>query len=66
MLQNPVSYNVERASGAVGDRADASVVTCVKIVQETIYLLSIYDKSERDSVSDKELDTMLGEAGLDG
>ena len=49
-----------------GKRGGGRVVTCVKIVQETIYLLSIYDKSERDSVSDKELDTMLDEAGLDG
>lgn len=39
-------------------------ITCVKIVQETVYLLTIYDKSEKDSVSDEQLDVMLVEAGL--
>ncbi len=52
------------SSKGKGKRGGGRVITCVKIVQETIYLLSIYDKSERESVSDNELDTMLDEAGL--
>jgi len=31
----------------------------VRIVNETIYLLSIYDKSEQGYISDKELELVL-------
>ena len=54
------------SSKGKGKRGGGRVITCVKIVQETIYLLAIYDKSERDTVSDNELDNMLNEAGLKG
>jgi len=42
----------------------ARVITCVKIVGETIYLLTIFDKSEQDSISDNERDELLRENGL--
>ena len=37
----------------------ARVVTCVVAVADTIYLLSIYDKSELDSIADKRLQELL-------
>lgn len=49
---------------AVYVQADASASTCVKVVGETVYLLSIYDKSEQDTLNNNELDTLLSEAGL--
>jgi mRNA-degrading endonuclease RelE of RelBE toxin-antitoxin system len=52
------------SSKGKGKRGGGRVITCVKIVQETVYLLAIYDKAERDTVSDNELDNMLKEAGL--
>ncbi|WP_317171803.1 type II toxin-antitoxin system RelE/ParE family toxin [Spirosoma validum] len=52
------------SSKGKGKRGGGRVITCVKVVQETVYLLAIYDKSERDTVSDTELDDMLSEAGL--
>jgi hypothetical protein len=47
-----------------GKSGGARVITCVKIVGETVYLLTIYDKSEQDSISDKERDDLLRENGL--
>ena len=38
-----------------GKSGGARVITYVKIVDEVIYLLSIYDKSETDTITDKEL-----------
>jgi mRNA-degrading endonuclease RelE of RelBE toxin-antitoxin system len=54
------------SSKGKGKRGGGRVITCVKIVQETVYLLAVYDKAERDSVSDAELNDMLAEAGLGG
>ncbi|CAN5182749.1 hypothetical protein BH09BAC4_BH09BAC4_36150 [soil metagenome] len=48
-----------------GKRGGSRIITCVKVVNETVYLLAIYDKSERDTVSTNELNDMLSEAGLD-
>jgi hypothetical protein len=38
-----------------GKIGGARVLTCVKIVNDTIHLLDIYDKSEIDNVSDEYL-----------
>jgi len=34
------------------------------VVEQGVYLLTIYDKSEKESISDEELDEMLKIAGL--
>jgi len=52
------------SSKGKGKRGGGRVITCVKITQETVYLLAIYDKAERDTVSDQELDDMVSAAGL--
>jgi hypothetical protein len=31
----------------------------VKIIDETVYLLSIYNKSEKETISDKEIEELL-------
>ena len=33
----------------------ARIITCIKIIDELIFLISIYDKSDRESISDKEI-----------
>lgn len=38
-----------------GKSTGARVITYVKIIDETVYLLSIYDKSEQTSISEKEI-----------
>ena len=52
------------ASKGKGKSGGSRVITCVKIVEEHVYLLSIYDKSDKESISDKELDELLKLAGL--
>lgn len=47
------------ASKGKGKSGGARIITCFLIQDETVYLLSIYDKSEKDSVSDKELAILL-------
>ena len=44
-----------------GKRAGARVITYIKVVAETAYLISIYDKSEKDDISEEELNKLLGE-----
>ena len=43
------------SSKGKGKSGGARVITYVKVVHEKIYLLDIYDKSNTDSISDKEL-----------
>ena len=42
-----------------GKSGGARVVTYLQVSQTTVYLLSIYDKSDRDTISDKELKELL-------
>ncbi len=44
-----------------GKRGGARVITCVKVVDETVYLVSIYDKSEQSDIADSELSRLLTE-----
>jgi mRNA-degrading endonuclease RelE of RelBE toxin-antitoxin system len=38
-----------------GKSGGARVITCVKIIDEVVYLLAIYDKSEQSNLKDKEI-----------
>lgn len=40
------------------------MITCVKVVNDTVYLLTIYDKSDKENISDKEIDNLLKIAGI--
>lgn len=42
-----------------GKSGGARVISFVKIIGETVYLLSIYSKGEKDSISDKEIKELL-------
>lgn len=44
-----------------GKSAGARVITNVYLRNETIYLLSIYDKSELDNITDKEIKDLLSQ-----
>ena len=50
-------YKVRLAitSKGKGKSGGARVITYVLVLDETVYLLSIYDKSEQDSISESEL-----------
>jgi hypothetical protein len=47
-----------------GKSGGSRVITCVKVVNTNVYLLTIYDKSDKESISDKELNELLILAGL--
>jgi hypothetical protein len=59
-------YKVRLAitSKGKGKSGGSRVITCVKIVNQTAYLLTIFDKSNKENISDKELDELLRLAGL--
>lgn len=52
------------ASKGKGKSGGARVITYVKVVGETVYLLTVYDKSEREDLAPGELDDLLTAAGL--
>jgi hypothetical protein len=47
------------ASKGQGKSGGARVITCVKIIKEKIFLVAIYDKSEMEVISEKELSERL-------
>jgi hypothetical protein len=59
-------YKVRMAitSKGKGKSGGSRVITCVKIINQTAYLITIYDKSDKENISDKELDDLLRLAGL--
>jgi mRNA-degrading endonuclease RelE of RelBE toxin-antitoxin system len=42
-----------------GKSGGARIITCVRVTAEKIYLISIYDKSEKEDISDKQLNELL-------
>jgi len=47
------------ASKGRGKSGGGRVITCVKVTAETVTLLTIYDKSEREDISEKALTKLL-------
>lgn len=47
------------ASKGKGKSGGARLITSLIISETIVYLISIYDKSEKESLSDKELDDLL-------
>ncbi|HEY8783042.1 MAG TPA: type II toxin-antitoxin system RelE/ParE family toxin [Mucilaginibacter sp.] len=54
-------YKVRMAisSKGKGKSGGARIVTCFKIIYGTVFLLAIFDKSEKENISDKELSDLL-------
>ncbi|MFN0036659.1 MAG: type II toxin-antitoxin system RelE/ParE family toxin [Saprospiraceae bacterium] len=52
------------ASKGRGKSGGGRVITCVKILEDTVYLLTLYDKSEQESIDEQRLDALLEIAGL--
>ncbi len=49
------------SSKGKGKSDGARLITNIVIADETVYLLSIYDKSDKENLTNKELDELLGE-----
>ncbi|MEQ8532838.1 MAG: type II toxin-antitoxin system RelE/ParE family toxin, partial [Imperialibacter sp.] len=52
------------SSKGKGKSGGARVITYVKIVQETVFLVSLYDKGELESVSKEQILELLKKTGL--
>ncbi|WP_167608330.1 type II toxin-antitoxin system RelE/ParE family toxin [Maribellus sediminis] len=59
-------YKIRMAitSKGKGKSCGSRVITCVKIVASSVFLLSVFDKSAKEGLTDKELDVLLEIAGL--
>jgi mRNA-degrading endonuclease RelE of RelBE toxin-antitoxin system len=57
--KNCFKIRLSIASKSKGKRGGARVITNIAIEDTTVYLLSIYDKSEKDNLTDKELSDLL-------
>jgi mRNA-degrading endonuclease RelE of RelBE toxin-antitoxin system len=65
-LETPLGNNVYKIRFAIasknkGKSGGARIISFVKIIDETVYLLSIYSKGEKDSITDKEIIELLKE-----
>ena len=59
--QNCFKIRLSITSKGKGKSGGARVVTHVQVIGETIYLLSIYDKSDKENLNDGEIDALLNE-----
>jgi mRNA-degrading endonuclease RelE of RelBE toxin-antitoxin system len=57
--KNCYKIRVSIASKGKGKSGGARVITYILIAKETVYLLSIYDKSDQETLTQKELDELL-------
>ncbi len=59
-------YKIRMAikSKGKGKSGGARIITCVKYVEGKVFLLAAYDKSEKEHLTEKELDFLLKRAGL--
>jgi mRNA-degrading endonuclease RelE of RelBE toxin-antitoxin system len=65
ILQNCYKIRMAIASKGKGKSGGARVITYIYIQEETVYLLSIYDKSEHTSISDAVIRDLIKSLDLD-
>ena len=56
---NCYKIRIAIASEGKGKSGGARVITNFVIAEETVFLISIYDKSEKENLTDKELNELL-------
>ena len=56
---NCYKIRIAIASKGKGKSGGARVITNFIIAEKTVFLISIYDKSEKENISDKELEELL-------
>jgi mRNA-degrading endonuclease RelE of RelBE toxin-antitoxin system len=49
------------SSKGKGKSGGARVITCVRVIRNTVYLLAIFDKSDFDNIEEKDLISRLNE-----
>ena len=58
---NCYKIRISIASIGKGKSGGARVITHIVVKDEKVFLLTIYDKSEKENISDKELAELLGQ-----
>jgi hypothetical protein len=61
---NCYKIRMKIASKHAGKSGGARVITCVKIINSVIYLISIYDKADRETITKKEIEAVLKNNGI--
>jgi mRNA-degrading endonuclease RelE of RelBE toxin-antitoxin system len=62
--QNCYKIRLAIASKGRGKSGGARIITNIVVTKNTVYLLSIYDKSDKETLTDKELRELLNEIPL--
>lgn len=62
---NCFKIRISIASKVKGKSGGARVITTIVVTEKTVYLLSIYDKSEKQSLTNKELKELLKFINID-
>ncbi|AAS69137.1 type II toxin-antitoxin system RelE/ParE family toxin [Leptospira interrogans] len=52
-------YKIRIPIASKGKSGGARVISCVVFVEKTVFLVSIYDKSEKENISDKDLEKII-------
>lgn len=58
---NCYKIRIDIASKGKGKSGGARVITFVVVQEQTVFLLAIFDKSEKENISDKELTDLLNQ-----
>jgi len=60
------SYKIRSAitSKGKGKSGGARVITWLKVVAQNVYLIAVYDKSEKETLTEQELSSLLVKSGL--
>ena len=61
---NCYKIRMKITSKHAGKSGGARVITCVKIIDSAIYLISIYDKGDRETITKKEIEGLLKSNGI--
>ena len=59
LIQNCYKIRLSISSKGKGKSGGARIITNLIVSEQSVYLLAIYDKSEKDSLTDKELNELL-------
>ena len=65
IIENCFKIRMAISSKRKGKSGGARVITYVYVQLETVYLLSIYDKSDEENISDKEIRDLIKSLGLE-
>lgn len=62
--QNFYKVRMAISSKSKGKSGGARIIACFKVIESTIYLTSIYDKSEKSNISKREIASFIAEIDL--